>query len=130
MQKIVVRYADGVRLKGFTQDFHPTRSQFSLWPSINASVSDRVIVPMAKLKAIFFVRSFDGNPGYRERKTFTVRGQGRRIEVTFTDSEVILGTTLNYRRDAQGFFVVPADAGGNNTRIYVLSAAVRHVRFI
>jgi len=130
MQKIVVRYADGELLKGFTQDFHPTRSQFSLWPSINASATDRVIVPMARLKAVFFVRNFDGNPGYRERKTFTVRGQGRRIEVTFTDSEVILGTTLNYRPDAQGFFVIPADTGGNNTRIYVLSSAVRHVRFI
>ena len=130
MQKIVVRYADGELLKGFTQDFHPTRSQFSLWPSINASARDRVLVPMARLKAVFFVRNFDGNPGYRERKTFTVRGQGRRIEVTFTDSEVILGTTLNYRPDGQGFFVVPADAGGNNTRIYVLSRAVRRVRFI
>ena len=130
MQKIVVRYADGELMKGFTQDFHPTRSQFSLWPSINASVSDRVIVPMARLKAVFFVRDFNGNPGYRERKTFTVRGQGRRIEVTFADSEVILGTTLNYRPDAQGFFVVPADAGGNNTRIYVIASAVRAVRFL
>jgi hypothetical protein len=130
MQKIVVRYADGELRKGFTQDFHPTRSHFSLWPSLNASTSDRVIVPMAQLKALFFVRDFNGNPGYRERKTFTVRGQGRRIEVTFADSEVILGTTLNYRPDAQGFFVVPADPGDNNTRIYVIAGAVRHVRFI
>jgi Family of unknown function (DUF6982)/PilZ domain len=130
MQKIVVRYADGELLKGFTQDFHPTRSQFSLWPTINASAADRVIVPMTRLKAVFFVRDFNGNPGYRERKTFTVCAQGRRIEVTFADSEVILGTTLNYRPDAQGFFVVPADAGGNNSRIYVIAGAVRQVRFI
>jgi hypothetical protein len=37
---------------------------------------------------------------------------------------------LNYRPDAQGFFVVPADPGDNNTRIYVIAGAVRHVRFI
>ena len=130
MQKIVVRYADGELLKGFTQDFHPTRSQFSLWPSINSTPADRVNVPMSRLKAVFFVRNFEGNPGYRERKTFTVRGQGRRVEVTFVDTEVILGTTLNYRPDAAGFFIVPADLGGNNTRIFVVASAVRRVRFV
>ena len=130
IQKIVVRYADGDLLKGFTQDFHPSRSQFSLWPTVNATPSERVVVPMSRLKAVFFVRDFAGNPGYRERKSFTVRGQGRRIEVTFADTEVILGTTLNYRPDAPGFFVIPADPGGNNTRIFVVSSAVRRVRFV
>ncbi len=130
MQKIVVRYAEGDLLKGYTQDFHPSRSQFSLWPSINATASDRVLVPMSRLKAVFFVRDFSGDPGYRERKTFAVRGQGRRIEITFADSEVLVGTTLNYRPDAPGFFVVPADPGGNNTRIFVIASAVKRVRFI
>ena len=130
MQKIVVRFADGDLLKGFTQDFHPTRSQFSLWPSINATPADRVNVPMSRLKAVFFVRDFEGNPGYRDSKTFTLRGQGRRVEVTFADTEVVLGTTLNYRPDAAGFFVVPADTGGNNTRIFVVASAVRRVRFV
>ena len=130
MQKIVVRFADGALLKGFTQDFHPTRSQFSLWPSINSKPADRVNVPMSRLKAVFFVKDFQGNPRYHERKTFTVRGQGRRVEVTFVDTEVVLGTTLNYRPDATGFFVVPADAGGNNTRIFVVASAVRRVRFV
>jgi hypothetical protein len=129
-QKIVVRYADGQIVKGFTQDFHPSRGQFSLWPSINARPSERVIVPVEKLKALFFVRNFEGNPGYRERKTFTVRGQGRRVEVTFTDTEVILGTTLNYRPDGQGFFVTPADPAANNTRIFVVAASVKRVRFL
>ena len=128
-QKIVVRYADGSLAKGFTQDFHPSREQFSLWPSIHARPAERVSVALARLKAIFFVKDFNGNPGYRERKSFTVGGQGRRIEVSFADTEVILGTTLNYRKDAAGFFVVPADPASNNTRIFVVAAAVRGVRF-
>lgn len=129
-QKIVVRYADGRLLKGFTQDFHPSRPQFSLWPAIDAAPADRVIVPTPALKAIFFVKHFNGNPEYRERKAFTVRGQGRRLEVTFLDTEVILGTTLNYRPDGQGFFVVPADPGTNNSRIFVVASAVKRVRFL
>lgn len=128
-QKIVVRYADGSLAKGVTQDFHPSRAHFSLWPGVNARPSERVSVPLARLKAVFFVRDFDGNPAYRERKIFTVAGPGRRIEVTFADTEVILGTTLNYRPDAAGFFVHLADPASNNTRVFVVAAAVRRVRF-
>ena len=129
-QKIVARHADGKILKGYTQDFHPSRPQFSLWPSINATPKERTVVPVRQLKAVFFVRDFNGNPNHQERKAFVVRGQGRRVEVTFTDGETILGTTLNYRPDCQGFFVSPADPSGNNTRIYVVSKAVRRVRFL
>jgi len=129
-QKIVVRYATGELVKGFTQDFHPSRTQFSLWPTLNATPVERTIVPMSKLKAVFFVRDFEGNPGYEESRTFTVRGQGRPVEVTFLDTEVILGTTLNYRPDSQGFFLSPADPLANNTRIFVLARAVREVRFL
>ena len=129
-QKIVVRHADGKILKGHTQDFHPSRPQFSLWPSINATPKERTVVPVRQLKAVFFVRDFNGDPRHQERKSFAVRGQGRRVEVTFADGETILGTTLNYRPDCQGFFVSPADPSGNNTRIYVVSKAVRRVRFL
>jgi hypothetical protein len=129
-QKIVVRHADGKILKGYTQDFHPSRPQFSLWPSITATPKERIVVPVSRLKAVFFVRDFTGNPSYRERKTFGPKSQGRRVEVTFTDGENVLGTTLNYRPDGQGFFVSPADPAANNTRIYVVSKAVRRVRFL
>ncbi len=129
-QKIVVRYVDGDIVKGFTQDFHPSRAQFSLWPSIHAAKSDRLIIPMGRLKAVFFVRDFAGNAQYREQKTFTSRGHGRRLEVTFHDNEMVLGTTLNYRPDGQGFFLIPVDTAGNNTRIFVVASAVRRVRFL
>jgi hypothetical protein len=129
-QKIVVRYVDGDILKGFTQDFHPSRAQFSLWPSVNAAKSERIIIPMGRLKAVFFVRDFNGNAAYRERKVFNGRGHGRRLEVTFHDNEVVVGSTLNYRPDGQGFFLIPVDSKANNTRIFVVASAVRRVRFL
>jgi hypothetical protein len=126
----VVRHADGKILKGYTQDFHPSRTQFSLWPSISATPGERVVVAIARLKALFFVRDFNGSPKHKESKAFSSRGQGRRVEVTFSDGEVVLGSTLNYNPDNQGFFVSPADPTANNTRIFVVSAAVRRVRFL
>jgi len=128
-QKIVVRYAEGQILKGYAQDFSTARSQFTLWPSLSAAASERVIVPLARLKAVFFVRDFAGNPGYVERTDAGQAQHGRRIEVTLADDEVIVGRTLSYRPDGHGFFVVPADPLANNVRIFVVSSSVRQVRF-
>ena len=128
-QKIVVRYSDGQILKGYTHDFSPARQQFSLWPSLNAAPHERVIVPLARLKGVFFVRDFAGNPGYVERVESSDPQHGRRIEVTLVDDEVIVGRTLSYRPDGHGFFVIPADPLANNIRVFVVASSVRQVRF-
>jgi hypothetical protein len=128
-QKIVVRYTEGQILKGYTQDFNPARSQFSLWPSLTSTARERVIVPLARLKGVFFVRDFAGNPGYVERVDSDQPQHGRRIAVTLVDDEVVTGRTLNYRADGNGFFVVPADPLANNIRIFIVATAVREVRF-
>jgi hypothetical protein len=128
-QKIVVRYAEGQLLKGYTQDFSPSRPQFSLWPSLTAKSHERVIVPLARLKGVFFVRDFAGNPGYVERTDAEHAQHGRRIEVTLVDDEVIVGRTLSYRSDGYGFFVIPADPLANNIRIFIVTTAVRQVQF-
>lgn len=116
-------------LKGYTQDFSATRLQFSFWPSTTAGAHERVIVPLARLKGVFFVRDFAGNPGYVERTDTSGPQHGRRIEVTLVDDEVIVGRTLSYRHDGHGFFVFPADPLANNIRIFVVATSVRQVRF-
>ena len=129
-QKIVVRYRDGTTLKGFTLDFHASRDHFSLWPSVNAARRERVIVPLARLKALFFVKDFAGDPARVKRPAqFDEVAAGRRVEVTFLDREVVRGTTLSYRPEGSGFFITPSDTSGNNQRIFVVNGAVRHVRF-
>ena len=54
---------------------------------------------------------------------------GRRIVVTFTDGEVLTGTTLSYAPNAAGFFVSPADTATNNVRVYVVASALARVHF-
>jgi hypothetical protein len=128
--RIVVRYLDGRLLKGFSQDFHPTRPTFHVSAALSPLDTRPVLVPMQQLKAVFFVRDFEGDPAYVERRTFEQRAAGRRIEVTFLDDEVLLGSTLGYRPDGTGFFMTPADGEGNNLRVFVLPGAVRHIRYL
>ena len=128
-QKIVVRYREGSTLKGYTVDFHPSRGHFSLWPSVDAHASERVMVPLARLKALFFVKSFGGNRWHVAAESHQKAAAGRRIEVTFFDKEVVRGTTLGYRPDGVGFFITPLDSAGNNQRVFVVNSAVRQVKF-
>jgi hypothetical protein len=128
-QKIVVRYREGSTLKGYSVDFHPSRGHFSLWPSVDAHKSERAMVPLAHLKALFFVKSFDGNRWHVPAHTGQKATAGRRIEITFFDGEVLVGTTLGYRPEGIGFFITPLDRTGNNQRVFVVNSAVHQVRF-
>jgi hypothetical protein len=127
-QKVVVRYRDGRILRGFTNDFNASRPQLHM--SSDPLSGDALIVPLNQLKALFFVRDFAGDPTYVEQKTFASQPQGRKLEVTFEDGEVLVGTTLSYRPEGHGFFVHPADKQANNLRVFVTSVGVRHVRFL
>jgi len=129
--KVVVRYSDGRLIKGFTEDFFPNKERFHLIPANNPS-GGAIEVSMKDLKAIFMVRDFIGDPLYKERKKY-VEGEkpsGKKVEVTFMDGEVLVGSTLGYDPKRQGFFIFPADPKSNNIRVYVVSSAAQKVRYL
>jgi hypothetical protein len=128
--KVVVKYLNGKVIKGFMQNFSPNKDRFHLIPADKAS-GGTIEVMVKHLKAIFVVRDFIGNPQYDERKKY-VEGEkpsGLKLEVTFTDGEVIAGSTLlGYDPKRQGNFISPADPNSNNIRVFVVSSAVKSVR--
>jgi hypothetical protein len=131
--KLVARYLDGRLVKGYSLDFLPSRGLFHVVPlNEEGDPFDRshVVIPLGELKAAFFVRDFAGNPAYAGRTSFQRWPAGRRLEVTFLDGEVIVGSTLSYREGGVGFFVTPADTESNNVRLFVVSTATRSVRFL
>jgi hypothetical protein len=129
--KVVVRYSDGKLIKGFTQDFFPNKELFHLIPANNPS-GGAIEVSMKDLKAIFMVRDFIGHSLYKERKKYIEeeKPSGKKVEVTFIDGEVLVGSTLGYNPKRQGFFIFPADPKSNNIRVYVVSSVVEKVRYL
>ena len=128
--KVVARYKDGKVIKGFTHDFFPNKDRFHLFPPDDPSANG-VEVVISRLKAVFMVRDFIGNPQYNERKEY-IEGEtfsGLQIEVTFQDGEVLVGSTQVYDPKRQGFFLFPADPKSNNIRIFVVSSALKNVRY-
>jgi hypothetical protein len=129
--KFVLRYANGGVIKGFTRDFYPNKDRFHFIPADNPS-GGATEVFIKDLKAIFVVRDFFGNSQYHERKKFIEeeKPSGRKLEVTFVDGEVLVGSTLGYDLKRPGFFMFPADPKSNNIRVFVVSSAVKTVRYL
>jgi hypothetical protein len=129
-QRVVLRYTDAQLLHGFSNDFHPSRGCFQFSPTVRCPAAERLVVPIAQLKAIFFVKDLRGDQNRVDAQTFDHEPRGRKVQVTFRDGEVVTGSTLGYKPNEQGFFVVPANKRGNNLRVYVVTAAIRHIRII
>ncbi len=127
--KVVSRYRDGKVLKGFTQNFFPNKDRFHLFPADKPS-GPALEVFVKDLKAVFVVKDFEGNSKYTERKFFAAedKPQGRKVEVTFQDGEVMVGSTLGFDLNRIGFFLFPADPQCNNIRVFAVSSCVKKAR--
>ncbi len=127
-----MRFANGRLIKGYTSDFYPNKPFFRVRPVDAAPTEAGIEVFVKELKAVFFVKDFTGNPEYNERKDFDGNPQsvGRRMEVTFTDGEVLVGSTMGHDPKRAGFFLYPADPESNALRVFVISAAVNSFRFL
>jgi hypothetical protein len=127
--RVVARFSDGKVLKGTTQDFFPNRPSFHLIP---AQGGDGVEIRCKQLKALFFVKTFEGDAKRKDIRGFVTApaetAQGKKIAVRFRDGEVLCGYSLSYTPDREGFFVFPADGGSNNLRAYVVTAATTEVK--
>ena len=129
MLRVVVRFEDGRALKGTTQDFKPVSPRFHLTP---AAGGPAVEVQQVGLKAVFFVRGFEGSASREKVRGFVEAPaetpQGRKVAVQFRDGELLCGYTMTLAPDRAGFFVFPADPGSNNLRIFVLTAATSVIK--
>jgi hypothetical protein len=64
--KVVVKYTNGTIIKGFIQNFSPNKDWFHLIPADRPS-GRTIEVFVKRLKAVFVVRDFYGNPHYEGR---------------------------------------------------------------
>ncbi|OGP53156.1 MAG: hypothetical protein A2Y65_06640 [Deltaproteobacteria bacterium RBG_13_52_11] len=122
--KIVVHDKGGNILKGTTADFLPKRPLFHL--AVGGIHGEEVKkVFMDHLKAIFFVKDFDGDKNYKEMNDLANRPvSGKKIRAMFKDGEIISGYTHAISMDQAGFFLVPTDLKSNNERIFIVFSSL------
>ena len=121
---MVVRYADGRVLKGYA-DFDPEQPCLRLAP-LGEPDAEGVEIALTELKAVFFVRSFDGDPGRDESKDlYQARPPDtRKVSVRFRDGEELVGHTRQLDRYRSGLFFTPLDPRSNNLRVFAVFDAL------
>lgn len=127
-QKVVARFVTGEVVRGYSSNFHTSRTQLHI--ADHPTSTKPTLVSLDALKAIFFVRDFEGDPKRTDRTSFVGAPAGRKIKITFNDGEVLVGATMSYQHTGTGFFVQPADPRSNNLRVFVVLAAVASVQFL
>jgi hypothetical protein len=125
-RKIVVKFKDGSIKKGIVVDFYPDKSPLKL-QLLNNGIET---IEMEDLKAVFFVKSFQGNKNHIKKYQDPNPWAGKRIQVDFTDGEAIIGHTMHYSLGHHGFFLIPADHGNNNEEIFVITSATKQIVFL
>lgn len=126
--KVVVHYLDGTTQPGTTLDFYPNRPSFHFQPQ----PGQRVEVFCKSLKAVFFVKDFHGEPEREDIPGFLAgpaeTSRGKKVAVLFKDGELLCGYTLAFSPSRAGFILFPADAGGNNNRVFVMRNATVEIK--
>jgi hypothetical protein len=126
--RAVVRYVDGRILKGYV-NFDPAEPRLMLVPHDDPE-AEATEVPVRDLKAVFFVRTFAGDPGYEESKDlYQDRPPGtRKVSVRFRDGEELVGHTRQLDRHRAGLLFTPLDPRSNNVRVFAVFDAIWGVR--
>lgn len=133
-EKVVIRYLDGRIVKGHVLGFSPSDKEII----IEDLSSEKRSVNIEDLKAVFFVRTFEGDRNRVETKSFlgTVP-RGKRVFVRFKDGEAMTGYAegeIPWQKGfflesskSTGFFLTPVDSHSNNIKVFIIAKAVRDV---
>jgi len=143
IERVVVRFLDGKMQKGVVRNFSMEAEELLLEEAVSQTISR---IPLKEIKAVFFVRSLEGDPDHREIKRFGVRKDadalGRKIYLKFKDGESMYGFfrgdipwkqgffVTEQHTSAQGFFITPTDDESNNLRIFVVGSSLKDVTAI
>lgn len=128
-QRLVVRYKDGHMEYGVALALNPRERGFHLErvDERGIATSETVQVRFSELKALFYVKSFDGKFDRSQRfREWTP--EGSELVVRFKDAEVIRGYSLrSYDPADEHFYLIPKDEKSNNISVLVEASAVERV---
>jgi len=140
--KVVVHLADGSLVKGFLREnesFDPLSAGLignRLPPTVAVQLTEggEKIIDLNSAKALFFVKTLEGQTDYVELKFFERNPdiEGLWIKIRFRDGEAtegIVHNSLPFVADS-GFFLRPPDPRSNNRVVYVVKSFLSDFRIL
>ena len=134
---VVARFRDGRMVKGYVKAFSSESDTVVL---TDEKTREENRVALEELKAIFFVKSFQGVREHVEKKAFGIRKlAGRKVFVKFHDKETLVGciegavpwdkgfSLTKLGEKTKGVFLTPVDGDSNNVKIFVVGSAIQDI---
>ncbi len=129
LQKVIVRTRDGEVIPGFAN-----QDRIGTTLKIITQQGKEQKFSIDKLKAVFFVKDFQGNPEYDEIKFLNKQSVSSMVwvRVEFFDGEVLEGKIPNNMEliSSPGFYLSPSDRDTNNKRVYVVKSSLKDFTFL
>jgi tetratricopeptide (TPR) repeat protein len=128
-QRLVVHYKDGRTVRGMCYALNVKEVGFHLDKADEQGIStgQSEHVPFASIKAVYYVKSFDGKFD-KARRYRDYHPEGADIVVEFTDGEVVRGNPLHKHGESQPrFHLIPHDDHTNNISILVEGTSVEAI---
>ncbi|HBF43117.1 MAG TPA: hypothetical protein DDW42_05700 [Desulfobacteraceae bacterium] len=125
--KVVIHLLDGNTIKGTAQS--PSLSDEII--TVHTVDNEFKKIKADKVKAVYFVKDWEGNPEYSEKTTVPSEKEtySNVIQLEFKDGEII-EARIQYLPPTKGFYIIPPDANSNNKRIYVRRSALKEIKII
>ncbi len=135
-RKVVVKYSDGRMVRAYLtghQDQVPPTEQIDAQRLKDLEGMPLDFAPH-EIKAIFVVKSFEGNPNYVEFKNFPERpgDAGLWVRVLFKDKESLEGVAPNSLATFTDpiFYMTPPDPQSNNQAVLVSKASLADMQVL
>ena len=126
-EKIIAHFLNKKLLKGFSEDFSQDKYFFNI---TDKDTQDKLEIALLLLKAVFFVKDFEGNNAYKEKYDIDRINVGQKVKIQFKDNETIIGYTPGFSPQGIGFFLYPPDPQSNNEKIFVVNANTAKILFL
>ena len=111
-ERVAARFNNGKVLKGYVKDF-TADSEMVFLDEVESGMNH--IIPINELKALFFIRTFEGDREYREKKAFGVSpSKGRKVFIKFKDKESLIGFIDGEVPFQKGFTLAKPDGTEDN----------------
>ena len=131
-KKVYLRRLDRSYIEGYVS---PATFQRPGGVEILTRSAQATVVPYEQIRALYFVRDFEGPPdGEEEKRVFGSRPKldGLWVRLTFRDDETYEGVIANdlLAMGDPGVLFSPPDATSNTQRIYVPRAALKEFKVL
>lgn len=117
LRKVILRYGNGRVAPAFSPLFEEGSDSL---PTVDLA-GEALLVSLSELKALFFVRTFTGNPSYDAPRDAggSPAGGARLVLLHFRDGERMLGEVGVLADLSRGFYFTVLDPENNNLLVYV-----------